>query len=37
MAERLRALDSGSGVSDQQSVGSSPGQGTCVLEQDTLP
>ncbi len=26
-----------SGVSDQQSVGSSPGRGTCVIEQDTLP
>ncbi len=37
VAERLRARDSSSGVSDQQSVGSSPGRGTCVLEQDTLP
>ncbi len=37
MAEPLRAPDSNSGVSDQQSGGSSPGHGTCVLEQDTLP
>ncbi len=36
MAERLRELDSSSGVSDQQSVGSSPAHGTCVLEQDNL-
>ncbi len=37
MAERLRAPDSSSDVSDQQRVCSSPGRGTCVLEQDTLP
>ncbi len=37
MAERLRAPESSSGVSDQQSVGSSPGHGTCVLEHDALP
>ncbi len=35
VAERIRALDSSSGVSDQQSVGSSPGRDTCVLKQDT--
>ncbi len=35
MAERSSAPDSSSGVSDQQSVGSSPGLDTCVLEQDT--
>ncbi len=39
-AEQLRAplriLDSVSGVSDQQSVGSSPGHGICVDEQDTF-
>ena len=35
MAERLRPPDSSSGVSDQQSVGSSPGRDTCVLKQDT--
>ena len=34
MAERLRAPDLSSGVSDQQSVGSSPGRDTCVLKQD---
>ncbi len=34
-AERIRALDSGSGVSDQQSVGLSPSRDTCVLKQDT--
>ncbi len=37
MAERLRAPDSSSCVSGHQSVGSSPGHDTCVLEQDTLP
>ena len=37
MAQQLRAPNSSSGVSDQQSVGSSPGCGTCVLEQDDLP
>ena len=36
MTEQLRAPDSSSGVFDQQSVGSSPGRETCVLEQDTL-
>ena len=36
MAERLRALDSCSDVSDQLSVGSSPGLGTCFLEQDAF-
>ena len=35
MAERLRASDSSSGVSDQRSVGSNPGRDTCVLKQDT--
>ncbi len=33
----LEALDSSSGVYDQQSVGLSPGRGTCLLEQDILP
>ena len=37
VAERLRALDSNSVVSDQQCVGSNPGCGTCVLQQDILP
>ena len=31
----IRALDSRSGVSVKQSVGSSPGHDTCILEQDT--
>ena len=31
MIERIRAPDSSSGVSDQQSVGSSPGYDSCVL------
>ncbi len=35
VAERSRALDSSSGVSDQQHVGSSPGCVTCALNQDT--
>lgn len=36
MAERLR-LESSSGVSgEQQSVGSGPGRGTCVLELETF-
>ena len=35
VAEWLRAPRSG--VSDRQSVGSSPGLDTCVLEQDALP
>ncbi len=35
VAEWIRSLDSSSGVSDQQSVGSSPGRDTCVLKQDT--
>ena len=35
MAERLRLLNSNSGVSDQQSVGSNPSRDTCVLKQDT--
>ncbi len=34
VAARSRALDSSSGVSDQQSVGSSKGLDTCVLKQD---
>ncbi len=37
VAEQLRAPDSACGVSDQQSVGWSPGHDTCVLEQDALP
>ena len=37
MVEQLRAPDSSSGVSKQQSVGSSLGHCTCVFEQDTLP
>ncbi len=37
LAEQLRAPDSSSGVSDQQSVGLSPDRGPCALEQDTLP
>ena len=32
----VRASDSSSGVSDQQSMGSSPCCGTCVLEQDAF-
>ena len=36
-AEWIRTPDSSSGVSDQQSVGSSPGLDTCVLIQDTCP
>ncbi len=35
MADWSSALGSGSGISDQQSVGSSPGNDTCVLRQDT--
>ena len=35
VAERLRAPNSNSGVSDQQSVGSSPSHDTCVLKQGT--
>ena len=35
VAEWTRAPDSSSGVSDQQSSGSSPGIDTCVLKQDT--
>ena len=35
VAERLRALDSNSCVSDQQSVGLNPSRDTCVLKQDT--
>ena len=37
MVQRIRVPDSSSGVSDQQSMGSSSSCGTCVLEQDTLP
>ncbi len=38
VVERLRALNSSFGVSDQQSVGSSPPScGICLPEQDTLP
>ncbi len=36
MSEWIRAPDSSSGVSDQQSVGSSPGRDTCVLKKDSL-
>ncbi len=36
VAKQLRVPNSSSGVSDQQSVGSSPDHGTCVLEQETL-
>ncbi len=35
MAEWSSAPDSSSGVSDKQSVGSSPGLDTCVLNQGT--
>ena len=35
VAEQMRAPNSSSGVSVQQSVGSSPGHDTCVPEQDT--
>ena len=35
VAEWSSALDSSSGLSDQQSVGSSPVLDTCVLKQDT--
>ena len=35
MAQRLRAPDTSSCVSDWQSVGSSPIRDTCVLKQDT--
>ena len=34
---QISALDSSSGVSDQQSVGSNPSHDTCVLKQDTSP
>ena len=37
MAERSSALDSSSCVSDQESVGSSPGLDTCVFRQDSYP
>ena len=37
MAEQLRAPDCSPGVSDQQSVGLSPGQDTCVLKKHTEP
>ena len=36
MAERIRAPNSSSGASVQQSVGLNPGRDTCVPEQDTL-
>ena len=36
MAEWLRALDSSSGVSDRQSVGSSPAHGRVEIEPDSL-
>ena len=36
VAERLRAPNSSSGDSVQQSVGSNPSRDTCVPEQDTL-
>ncbi len=35
VAKRIRALDSSSGVSDEQSLGSIPDRNTCVLKQDT--
>ena len=35
VVERLRAPNSKSGVSDQQSVGWSPSRDSCVLQQDT--
>ena len=35
VAERIRAPNSSSGASVQQSVGSNPGRDTCVPEQDT--
>ena len=35
VAEQLIALNSSSGASVQQGVGSNPGRDTCVLEQDT--
>ena len=35
MAEWIRALNSSSGASVQQSVGSNPGRDTCFPEQDT--
>ncbi len=35
LAEQIKAPNSSSGVSVQQSVGSSPGRDTCVLKQDT--
>ena len=35
VTNQIRALDSSSGVSDQQSVCSSPGRVTCVLKQET--
>ena len=35
MAEQIRAQNSSSGDSVQQSVGSNPGRYTCVPEQDT--
>ena len=35
VAERIRAPNSSSGVSVQQSVGWNPGHDTCVPEQDT--
>ncbi len=34
VAEQSSVLDSSSGVSEQQSVNSSPGLDTCVLKQD---
>lgn len=37
MAKRISKHDSSFGVSDQQSVGPSPGNDTCVLKKDTYP
>ncbi len=36
VAEWSSALESSSAVFGKQSVGSSPGRGTCVLKKDTL-
>ena len=35
VAKRIKTPNSSSGVSVQQSVGSSPGRDACVIEQDT--
>ena len=36
MAKGIKISDSSSGVSDQQSVGSSPGSDTCIIKEATL-